>query len=77
MMPMVSSEGARYLRPAVGKRSNAGGYGAPRARDAQRVAVDVADGLISAEHARDVYRVVLDPRTGAVDAAATARLRAK
>ena len=56
---------------------NAGGYGEPKARDPQRVAVDVADGLISAEHARDVYGVALDPRTGAVDAAGTARLRAK
>src|SRR5207244_1274594 len=45
---------------------NAGGYGKPRARAPQRVAADVADGLISAEHAREVYGVVVDPRTGAV-----------
>ena len=56
---------------------NAGGYGEPRARDPRRVAADVADGLISAEHAREVYGVALDPRSGTLDAAATARLRAK
>ena len=54
---------------------NAGGYGDPRARDPQRVAVDVADGLISAETARAVYGVALDARTGAPDAEATRRLR--
>ena len=56
---------------------NAGGYGEPRARDPQRVATDVADGLISAEHARDVYGVAIDARTGAIDEPATRRLRAK
>jgi len=55
---------------------NAGGYGNPRNRDPQRVATDVADGLISVETARDVYGVVLDSATGTVDQAATARLRA-
>src|SRR5436309_8931426 len=55
---------------------NAGGYGEPRRREAGRVAADVADGLISVEAAREVYRVVLDPATGAIDHAATDRLRA-
>ena len=55
---------------------NAGGYGEPRRREAGRVAADVADGLISVEAAREVYRVVLDPATGAIDRAATDRLRA-
>ena len=55
---------------------NAGGYGNPMHRDPQRVATDVADGLISAQTAHDVYGVVLDPVTGTVDQAATARLRA-
>ena len=56
---------------------NAGGYGEPRARDPQRVAADVADGLVSVQHARDVYGVALDPHTGALDHAATARLRSR
>jgi N-methylhydantoinase B len=55
---------------------NAGGYGNPMHRDPQRVATDVADGLISAQTAHDVYGVVLDSATGTVDQAATARLRA-
>src|SRR5262245_51897587 len=55
---------------------NAGGYGNPMHRDPQRVATDVADGLISVETAHDVYGVVLDPATGNVDQAATARRRA-
>jgi len=56
---------------------NAGGYGEPRARDPQRVAADVADGLVSVQHARDVYGVALDPHSGALDHAATARLRSR
>jgi N-methylhydantoinase B/oxoprolinase/acetone carboxylase alpha subunit len=55
---------------------NAGGYGNPMHRDPQRVATDVADGLISVQTAHDVYGVVLDPVTGTVDQAATARRRA-
>ena len=55
---------------------NAGGYGNPRNRDPQRVATDVADGLISVQTARDVYGVVLDSATGTVDQAATDRVRA-
>ena len=55
---------------------NAGGYGNPMHRDPQRVATDVADGLISAQTAHDVYGVVLDPVTGTVDQAATVRRRA-
>jgi N-methylhydantoinase B len=52
-----------------------GGFGDPAARDADQVALDVADGLITAITARDEYRVALDA-AGRVDKAATARLRA-
>jgi N-methylhydantoinase B len=51
-----------------------GGFGPPEERDPALVARDVADGLVSAEAAAAVYRVALDA-AGAVDAAATARLR--
>lgn len=51
-----------------------GGYGAPTAREAERVARDVAERWISASRAEEVYRVVLDA-AGNVDAAATARAR--
>jgi N-methylhydantoinase B len=47
------------------------GYGAPEAREPERVAADVEDGLVSVERARDVYRVVLDA-DGVLDSAATA-----
>ncbi len=57
-----------------------GGFGAPAERDPGRVARDVEDGLISPERAREVYRVALmegeRPGAYAVDAEATARLRA-
>jgi N-methylhydantoinase B len=52
-----------------------GGFGDPRERDPDQVALDVADGLITAATARGDYRVALDA-SGQVDRAATARLRA-
>ena len=52
-----------------------GGFGDPAARDADQVALDVADGLIDAATARAAYRVALDA-AGKVDREATARLRA-
>jgi N-methylhydantoinase B len=52
-----------------------GGYGDPRLRPAALVAEDAAQGRISPERARAVYGVALHPRTGALDEAATARLR--
>lgn len=51
-----------------------GGYGNPRLRDPERVAEDVADGLISPETARDRFAVVLRS-DGSIDPAATAALR--
>ena len=53
------------------------GYGDPHERDPNLVLRDVQDGYISAEAARDAYGVVLDPAAGAVDKAATERLRVK
>jgi N-methylhydantoinase B len=51
-----------------------GGFGDPATRDPHQVALDVADGLITAETARQQYRVALAP-DGAVDHAATGGLR--
>jgi N-methylhydantoinase B len=51
-----------------------GGFGDPRAREAQRVADDVRDGLITAEEARRDYGVAIDAQ-GRLDVAATALLR--
>jgi N-methylhydantoinase B len=52
-----------------------GGFGDPFERDPERVATDVAAGLVSAERAREVYGVVT--ANGAVDAKGTAALRAR
>jgi N-methylhydantoinase B len=52
-----------------------GGFGDPATRDPDQVAADVADGLVTREVARDQYRVAL-ATDGAIDRAATARLRA-
>jgi N-methylhydantoinase B len=51
-----------------------GGYGDPRSRDPDRVALDVREGLVSAKRARQVYGVILDD-TGAADRPATERHR--
>jgi N-methylhydantoinase B len=55
--------------------AGAGGWGDPLDRAPERVAEDVRRGFVSATMAREEYGVVL--RDGAVDAAATAALRAK
>jgi N-methylhydantoinase B len=52
-----------------------GGFGDPATRDADQVAADVADGLITRDTAEREYRVAL-ATDGAVDRTATARLRA-
>ncbi|MDP6565603.1 MAG: hydantoinase B/oxoprolinase family protein [Alphaproteobacteria bacterium] len=51
-----------------------GGYGDPFARDPERVALDVRDGMVSADAARQLYGVALND-DGSVDPAETARLR--
>jgi N-methylhydantoinase B/oxoprolinase/acetone carboxylase alpha subunit len=51
-----------------------GGFGDPRARDAQQVLDDVLDGLITVEEARRDYGVAIDAQ-GRLDALETARLR--
>jgi N-methylhydantoinase B len=52
-----------------------GGFGDPASRDPDQVALDVADGLITAETAQSEYRVALGG-DGNVDRTATAKLRA-
>jgi N-methylhydantoinase B len=53
-----------------------GGYGRPTARDPEAVLADVRDGIVSIEAAAEMYGVVLAENARAVDANATARLRA-
>ena len=53
-----------------------GGFGDPRARDAQRVLEDVLDGLITTEEARRDYGVATDAQ-GRFDPVETERLRAR
>ncbi|MCZ6873210.1 MAG: hydantoinase B/oxoprolinase family protein [bacterium] len=53
-----------------------GGFGHPFERDAEQVAEDVRNGMVSVGSARDQYGVVLDGN-GRVDTAASAALRGK
>jgi N-methylhydantoinase B len=55
--------------------AGAGGWGDPFERDPAAVARDVHNELVSLAAAREAYGVVIDPETGAVDLAATAKLR--
>lgn len=64
-------EGDRLIMEMPG----GGGYGDPMARDAAKVALDVRDGLVTAEKARALYGVAVDA-DGQLDMAETARLRA-
>jgi N-methylhydantoinase B len=63
--------GGDYIRLEL---PGGGGFGDPAERDPDQVAADVADGLYSRDSAARDYRVALTA-DGAVDAAATARLR--
>ena len=49
-------EGDRLIMEMPG----GGGYGDPKARDAAKVALDVRDGLVTAEKARSLYGVAVD-----------------
>ena len=51
-----------------------GGFGDPRARDAEQVRADVLDGLITRDEAERDYGVALTA-DGRLDAALTAKLR--
>jgi N-methylhydantoinase B len=55
--------------------SGGGGFGDPREREAELVARDVANGMVSLEAAARDYGVIVDPVSFKVDAEATARLR--
>jgi N-methylhydantoinase B len=67
----VIPEGERLLLLLPG----GGGMGDAETRDPDRVALDVRNGLVSADAARTLYRVALTA-DGGVDGAETARLRA-
>jgi N-methylhydantoinase B len=53
-----------------------GGFGDPLDREPGQVALDVADGFVTAAAARTDYGVVLEAHTGALDGAATEATRA-
>lgn len=55
------------------EQAGSGGYGHPHERDPKRVLEDVLDGKVSSHFARDGFGVVI--LDGAIDVAATARLR--
>jgi N-methylhydantoinase B len=65
----LMGEDALYVRWNGG-----GGYGDPLDREPERVAADVADGLVGLDAARDVYGVVLSG-AGAADLDATLAMR--
>jgi N-methylhydantoinase B len=54
-----------------------GGWGDPLTREPERVAHDVAEGKISADHARREYAVAVDSKTGNLLEAETSALRAQ
>jgi N-methylhydantoinase B len=72
---------AKFVRPMKkgeifrSEMAGSGGYGDPFERDPERVAEDVRQEKMSAEHAAAEYGVAVDPVTFAVDAARTTALR--
>ena len=54
-----------------------GGYGLPYLRDAEQVAREVKNGIISLRQAKEDYGVVIDPETLALNLAETKKLRQK
>ncbi|MBU0514658.1 MAG: hydantoinase B/oxoprolinase family protein, partial [Proteobacteria bacterium] len=63
--------GTIYFQQAGG----GGGYGDPYLRPADKVAVEVKDGVTSVAAAREDYGVVVDPGTFEIDQAATNKIR--
>ncbi|MBI4183322.1 MAG: hydantoinase B/oxoprolinase family protein [Proteobacteria bacterium] len=59
------------------RMAGSGGYGDPFARAPEAVREDVLDGKVTVGHAAEAYGVAIDPETLAVDAPATAKLRAR
>ena len=60
---------------AVIVTAGGGGWGNPLEREAERVAADVQEGLVSVEAARDRYGVVLTAETSDIDTVATTARR--
>ena len=54
--PVLVRKGDRILIKTAG----GGGYGDPQERDAERIAADVRNGLVSPDFARDLYGAVVD-----------------
>lgn len=52
-----------------------GGYGNPHLRNAEKVAQEVRNGIISIQQAKESYGVIVDPKTFAVDVEKTSKLR--
>jgi len=74
-LPTMPMEALKWKAGDVFRHVSAGGGGVgdPRRRDPARVLTDVLDDKVSVAAARDAYGVVIE--AGAVDAAATRRLR--
>ena len=75
---LLAGKGTQTIPPGdrvVIEMPGGGGLGDPLTRDTAAVAADLRAGLVSPDAARAAYGVALDP-AGAVDAEATARLRA-
>ncbi|MGE3482839.1 MAG: hydantoinase B/oxoprolinase family protein [Gammaproteobacteria bacterium] len=80
-MPNVGQIEMRQGQWLRGLDTGGGGYGDPLTRDPEHVRLDVLERYVTRDHARDVYGVVFTGRAEdeslAVDAAATARERAR
>jgi N-methylhydantoinase B len=77
VLPTMPMEALKWNAGDVFRHVSAGGggYGDPLARDPALVLADVLDDKVSADAARELYGVVI--KGGAIDEAATRRLRAK
>ena len=72
--PEILAAGTRVHHQMAG----GGGYGDPLTRAPERVAEDLADGLVTEAHARAVYGVVFsDPKMAEIDRPSTDDLRAQ
>jgi len=75
ILPSKSTFEADPGEKIIIQTAGGGGWGNPKARDPEKVRLDVLQGLISIDRAKEIYGVHIDPKSFEIDYKATNKLR--